>query len=302
MDRGDDKHAAGGTPSRSDGTAPLAPAPGGYLDARRTRVGGRVNLLFFVPLPLVWRAFTADTVGLALNLGALGLMLLAAWLTREGLRAQEAYEARRLARRPALPRKILGAVLTGAGLALAAFADGGGVLAPAIPGVLGAVLHLLAFGPDPLTDKGGGDGDVFQAERVARVVARAETCLSEMTAAVRRTGDREIEARLERFQRVVRDMARTVEDDPRDLTAARRYLGVYLIGARDASVAFADVYSRTRDPRARSDYIQLLADLEANFTIRTRKLLANNAVDLDIEIAVLRERLEREGVRLGDGT
>jgi hypothetical protein len=260
-------------------------------------VGGRVNLLFFAPLPLALRAFGSGPVDLAANLSALGLLLLAAWLTREGLRAEEAYDARRIARRPAIPRKILAALCTGVGLGLAG-AAGGGVLAPLVYGVAGTALHALAFGLDPLRDKHAGDIDSFQNTRVARVVDQAEEYLAAMSTAVRRVGDRALEARLEQFQTTVRDMLRTVEDDPRDLTAARKYLGVYLMGARDAAVKYADLATRAPNPEARENFLALLADLERNFTAKTRALMADSSADLDIEIEVLRERLEREGVHL----
>jgi hypothetical protein len=91
-------------------------------------------------------------------------------------------------------------------------------------------------------------------------------------------------------------MFRTIENDPRDLTAARKYLSVYLMGARDATVKFADIYTRGRDKDARKDYVQLLDDLEANFTARTQKMLTDDRSDLNVEIEVLRERLAREGV------
>jgi hypothetical protein len=287
----------GGKFSPGGGAAP-PPPQGGYRGARRTRVGGRVNMLFIAPLPLAVRAFLAGPVEMALNLAALGLLLLAAWLTREGLRAEEAYDARRIARRPAIPRKIFGSVLTGGGLAVAAHAAGGGVAEPAIYAVAAAALHLLAFGPDPLRDKTAEGIDSFQSDRVARVVDRAEEYLRAMTEAIAGTRDRDLEARLDRFQTTVRDMLRTVEDDPRDLTAARKYLGVYLMGARDAAVKYAALATRAPNPAARENYLVLLSDLEQNFTAKTRALMADSTTDLDIEIEVLRDRLEREGVHL----
>ena len=93
-------------------------------------------------------------------------------------------------------------------------------------------------------------------------------------------------------------MCRTIEEDPRDLTAARKFLGVYLLGARDATAKFADIYSRTRDKQARADYTALLDDLERSFSAKTRKMLLEDRSDLTVEIDVLRERLEREGVHL----
>lgn len=273
---------------------------GAYHGARRTRAGGRVNLLFLAPLPLIWAAFTTGPTGLVLNLVALGALLLAAWLTREGILAQEAYEARKVARAPGFPRKMAGSLLTGLGLGVAGYAAGGEVLAPVIYAVVGTALHGFSFGLDPMKDKGMEGVDKFQTDRVARVVDKAESYLKGMTDAIKRAGDRQAEARLERFQLSVRDMLRTVEEDPRDLTAARKYLGVYLMGARDATVKFADIYARSRDAGARSDYMMLLTDLEENFVAKTRKLLADSNSDLEIEIGVLRDRLAREGIRLDE--
>jgi hypothetical protein len=271
---------------------------GAYRGAARTRAGGRVNLLFLAPLPLIWSAFGNGPSVMAMTLVALGLLLLAAWLTREGLLAQEAYDARKVARRPAIPRKILGSLLTGAGLALAGFAASGGLLAPAVYAVFGAGLHFLAFGPDPMANKGMEGVDEFQTDRVARLVDQAELHLKGMTDAIKRAGDRQVESRVERFQVQVRDLLRTVENDPRDLTAARKYMGVYLQGARDATVKFADIYARDRDPRARADYLALLDDLDASFSAKTKTLLLDDRSDLNIEIEVLRDRLGREGIRL----
>ena len=272
------------------------PQNGSYRGARRTRAGGRVNLLFLAPLPLIWKAFTSEPVEMALYLAALGLLILAAWMTREGILAQEAFEARKVARRPALPRKIVGSLSTGAGLFAAGMA-GFGVLEAVIFAGLGAVIHAFAFGLDPLRDKGADGVDLFQTDRVARAVDEAEAHLAAMSDAIARAGDRQLEARVERFKTTARDLFRTVEEDPRDLTAARKYLSVYLLGARDATVKFAEIYGRNRDAGAKADYTALLDDLEGNFAARTEKLLRDDRSDLDIEIGVLRERLQREGLR-----
>jgi 5-bromo-4-chloroindolyl phosphate hydrolysis protein len=163
--------------------------------------------------------------------------------------------------------------------------------------VLGTLLHSFSFGLDPMRDKGIDGVDSFQTDRVARAVDEAERHLATMREAIARAGDRSLEARVESFQSTARRMFRTVEQDPRDLTAARRYLGVYLLGARDATSKFADLYARTRDTKARADYEALLDDLEKEFAARTDKLLLDDRTSLDIEIEVLRERLEREGVK-----
>ncbi len=281
----------------SPGRGGSARAGGPAVDGRRrTRAGARVNFLFLAPAPLVVLAFMREPVGLAFNLAAFGLLMLAAWLTREGLVAEEAYFARTVARRPAIPRKVFASALTGIALFVAGYGSDQGLLNSAIFGVLGTVLHFLAFGPDPMRDKGLEGVDSFQTDRVARAVDEAEKHLSAMRDAILRARDHGLERRVEEFQETARRMFRTVEQDPRDLTAARRYLGVYLLGARDATAKFADIYARSRDAGARADYETLLDDLERQFAARTEKMLLDDKSDLDVEIEVLRERLEREGV------
>ena len=198
-----------------------------------------------------------------------------------------------MARRPASPRKIFAAVLTGAGLVV-----GGLVAQPLIYAVLfglaGVVLHLGAFGLDPLADKGLEGVDSFQVQRVAKAVDEAEALLAGMKDAILRANDRGLEASVEKFAGIARNLFRTVEGDPGDLTAARKYLSVYLMGARDATVKFADAYAQARDPRIRADYEALLGDLETTFAERTQSMLSGSHTDLDVEIQVLRDRLKLE--------
>ncbi|MGR3566045.1 MAG: 5-bromo-4-chloroindolyl phosphate hydrolysis family protein [Heliomarina sp.] len=257
----------------------------------------RVNLLFVPPAILL--ILSLGKGALALTAGAAGaaVLLLAAWLLREGLRAQAAYEARKVARRPAFPRKLAASLLTGVGVALAAWSNEPGFLAPVLYGVVAGGLHLGAFGLDPFRNKGMEGIDTFQQDRVARAVGEAEAYLGDMTSTIRRTKDRQLENRVARFQATARDLFRTVEEDPRDLTAARKYLTVYLMGARDATVKFTDIYARNPDTEARADYLSLLDDLEQNFDARTQKMLLDDRSDLTVEIDVLRDRLQREGVR-----
>ncbi|HHX88329.1 MAG TPA: hypothetical protein GX700_00940 [Paracoccus sp.] len=283
-------NSPGGDPRVSGGAA-----PGG---AKRPHpVGARVHLLFVLPFLFAFSAFFKDPAGLATNLAVFALLMLAAWLTREGVIAHHAYDERRIARRPAIPRKIFGGAAMGLGLGLAGYLGAGGLGPALVFAVLGAGLHIAAFGLDPLKNKGMEGIDTFQTDRVARVVEEAEDHLKAMSDAILRCRDRQVEDRLRAFQTHVRKLLRTVENDPRRLSAARRYMGVYLLGARDATIKFADLYSRSRDAQARADYIALLDDLERNFALRTETLLDSDRQALDIEMDVLRERLEREGLR-----
>ncbi len=280
----------GNTPPETPRSAPRAPA-------RVDPVGARSNILFVPPVILAFTSLTAGATGLAIGLGGAALLLLGAWFLREGLRAEAAFAARSVARAPAIPRKAFAAVLCGAGTATAAYANDPGIVASAIYGIAATALHVGAFGLDPMRSKGMDGAGRAQSDRVARVVDEAERYLSDMADAGRSTRDRVVEGRIDQFARTVRAMIEMVEQDPRDLTPARRYLGVYLMGARDAAQKFAALYTRTGDAAARDGFLALLSDLETGFGQKTQKLLGDDAADLEIEISVLRDRLGREGVR-----
>lgn len=282
--------------SGTDGAASPRPAP---PPAPRAHGAARVNLLYVAPIPLLFTAFGQDAVGMAVDLAAAAVLVLGAYTLSEGLRAEAAYDARKVARRPALPRKIIAAALAGLGVFLAALSpDSGGLLQPLLYGTIAMALHLAAFGLDPLADKNVEGVDHFQQDRVARVIDEAEAQLERMGRAIKGAGDRKLERRVEGFQATARHMCRTVEEDPRDLTAARKFLVVYLKGAAEATVKFADLYARRRDPEAREKYVALLDDLERNFTAKTDTLMVEDRSALDVEIEVLRDRLQREGVRM----
>ncbi len=269
-----------------------------YQGAKVKPAGARSNVLFAPAIVLAATSINDGAIGMAVGLTGAGVLILGAWLLRGGLEAEAAYDERRVARRPALPRKIFAALACGLGAGIAAWTSEPGLIAPLIFGGAATALHIGAFGIDPMKDKGMEGIDTFQQDRVAKVVDEAEAHLASMSDAIRRAGDRQVEARVERFQTKVRDMIRTVEEDPRDLTAARKFLGVYLMGARDAAIKFSDIYSRSQNRDARSDFMMLLTDLEESFGAKTEKLLLDSNSDLTVEIDVLRERLQREGVRL----
>jgi hypothetical protein len=261
----------------------------------------RAKLLFLVPLPLLFSGIgelqAGNGTGVLYEWGALAALLLAAWLLRDGLEAEDAYNARKVARPPAVPRKVFASAITGIGVALAAFGGAHvGLFSSLIFGGAAALAHSFSFGIDPLRRKGMEGFDEFETERVAKAVDKAEKLLQETISASHKFNDRRLEGRIESLASAARDMFRIVEEDPRDLARARKFMGVYLKGARDATIKFADVYARNRDAQARSDYEALLTDLEQSFAGHRETLLLDDRSDLDVEIEVLRDRLKQEGL------
>lgn len=256
--------------------------------------------LFVVPVLLLPGAVIAlgrgDGVGVLWLGGAWLLFMLGAGLTRTGMIAQAAYEARAVARPPAFPRKLFGAAATGLATALCALrATGSGVQA-LILGGLAAGLHVAAFGTDPMRSKGLDGLDIEALDAAITRIDTARALIGDMTDAARRFGDPALEAQVGRLAETAREVLAKVESDPRELRRARRFLAVYLVGARDATVQFAQSYDASGDAAVRDKYAALLDDLERHFTSQRDTLMQENRTALDVEIDVLRDRLRQEGI------
>lgn len=192
----------------------LPPAPGGPAPQPPRRRGPPALMLAFAGLAFLLPAFRGSPRQMVLSVVACGLVVLAAWLVQEGQRAAEAYEARRVARRPAIPRKGFAAALLAAALFAGGLLPDHGLLYPALYALLGAGLMVLTFGLDPMRDKGMEGVDSFQTDRVARAVDEGEAYLAGMKDAILRANDRSLETRVDRFAAAARQLFRTIEGDP----------------------------------------------------------------------------------------
>ena len=228
--------------------------------------------MFLLPLPLLFAGLGAIGRGNAPEmlgeLGGFAGLMLAAWLLNEGLRAEEAYEARAVARPPAIPRKLFAAALAGASVFLVGVVEPrpGARSARSPSGWWPARRSSWPSALDPMRKKGMEGVDEFATERVARAVDQAEALVREITGAGARIGDRRLEGRVDRLCDQAREVFRVIEQDPRDLARARPFLSVYLLGLRDATVKFADLWGAQPRPARRSaKYEALLGDLETSF-------------------------------------
>ena len=172
--------------------------------AGRARVSLRARLLFLLPLPLLFAGLGAIGRGSAAEmlgeLGGFAGLMLSAWLLNEGLRAEEAYAARAVARPPAIPRKLFAAVLTGASVFAAGLArPGQGMFGALAFGLVAAGAQLVAFGLDPMRKKGLEGVDAFATERIARAIDQAEALVRQTVDAAARIGDRRLEGRVDRL-------------------------------------------------------------------------------------------------------
>lgn len=262
------------------------------------RVSFRGLALFVLPVPLFFGALghlgIGDPLGALANLVGFAALMTAAWLNRQGERAAVAYETRRVAGPPTLPRKVMAAALGGLGVATAAVGGWGLDAAAALGmGIITTASHILAFGIDPIRAKGAGFGGP-EAARVAGALDRAYGKINRIEALAQSLRDPQIERRVGTMLAELRAILDQIESDPRDLPRARRYLSVYLEGAHEATRKYVESRRNSDDPKLRGDYLALLRELEDSFGRGRETLMLEDRSDLEIEIEVLRDRLAQE--------
>lgn len=291
-------HSPGGQPRQVAGHAPSPAGP--WAGRRAASVSLRGLLLFILPTPLllgaVWGLLSADPARLAGFMGAYAALLAGAALTRTGLVAAAAYQARAVARPPAFPRKLFGAALTGIGVAAATMLGGAGPATAAGMGAVAAALHVLAFGPDPMRSKGLDGLSGAALEEAATRLETARRLIAEMVAAAGHFNDLALSDRVAALAAEAEAVVAQLEREPGGLGRARRFLAVYLVGARDATVRYAQSWDENRDPETAARYAVLLEDLSTQFAEHRKALAAGDRTALEVEIDVLRDRLKLEGL------
>ena len=268
---------------------------------RRARFRKRGWLILLAAAPLVFGAFKAltggDAVGMAINLGLFGLFGLSAYLIREGGEAEDAYEDRKYASAPALPRKLIGSALLGGALTLTGLLgwDIGWIQSIGL-GLLGAAASVLTFGVDPMRSKGEISLSGVTPQMVEEAIREAEEKIEGIERAAADVADSPLRDRLAGITARARDILKRIEEDPSDLRRARKFLKVYLDGALEATRKYVRSQHDLGETGMYMKFRSLLDDMKATFDKQHEQLLVNDHIDLDVEIDVLAERLNRETV------
>jgi hypothetical protein len=258
-------------------------------------------LLFLLPLPLLFKAVVSLWAGdLAATLGSgipFAVLLLGALIAREGLVREARYLDRPLAFAPPPPLKAIAAVMVGAGAALAAYAAAGHTLIIAALFGAGALAGtLLYYGADPRRQKVGAAGSGIGGDELGTALKQAYAKLDGINEARKAIPSREFQERLTAIVGETEAILKLIEEDPRDLGRARRFLHVYLDGVLGVTRQYAETHPKTQSLELEQNFRALLMDMETVCKEQRQKLVQNDLLDLDVQIEVLSTRLKREGV------
>jgi 5-bromo-4-chloroindolyl phosphate hydrolysis protein len=262
----------------------------------------RGALLFVLPLPLVLALFISlmrgDFTKTLIHLFSLALMYGAAAAARRGFAHEAAYQDQRYAAAPRLPLKTLAAILLSLGTWLCSYfaADQSLAFALLVAGLSFAGFYF-AYGLDPRQDKAlpaGSHG--LNSDELVTTLAEAERKLSAIDATRRHLSNLELQQRVARIADMGREILGVIANDPRDMPRARKFLYVYLDGTQRVCEGYARTHQQAPSVELEDKFRNVLGTIEEVFAQQRQHLLANDVMDLDVQIEVLRTQLQHEGI------
>lgn len=261
-------------------------------------------LLYLLPLPLLPATVVAlasgHTVAALARAAAFALAMLAATLIRKGIRLDQEGKQRRFKRRAStIPYRMIGAgVITLSMFILAywgIFNDYG-----LIESVLFALATLLGtylyYDFDPARKDPEVAAVGITTEELIELLDEAEDRIASIERASKEIKNVEFKDRLRRIVREARAILDTIEEDPTDARRARKFLKVYLDGAKQVTEGYAKAHRNDANPVLEDNFRRVLTTIETVVAEQQEKLRENNVSDLDVNIEVLQMQLEKEGV------
>lgn len=266
------------------------------IDTVKTGIKG--TLLFLMPLPVLIAAVIHLVKGhlfSSITAGALfaGFMI-AAVIARHGFKLESKFKQKRLAKAPGTPFKSVAAIILSVSTSLTAFLLSDYSLFPSI--LIGFVTLLgfyMAYGIDPRNDKTGNISLGVSADEVFQALEAAEIKIEAIEVARKNIKNIKFDQHLRRIIEKARGILSLIEEDPKDLTRARKFLKVYLDGTQRVTESYAKTHSKDATTEVLDkNFQEVLDSIETTFDEQHKKLLENDQFDLDVKIEVLKTQLK----------
>ena len=275
--------------------------PKRYFSDVLQRYSPRGLLLYFLPMPLLPATIIAlgkgQLAGILVNAAGFTLFMFAAWCLRKGLQAEHIYANSSIARPPKKPLKMIAAVIAALTTGMIAWLGAGHSLPVGLMFAGGAFLGMyLSYGFDPRDEKKIAAAHGYSGDEILRALEDSSRIIRSIEQANGRIRNAELNRRIERICEVADRILAEIEADPRDFRRARKFLNVYLDGARQVTEGYAKTHQHSQSGELEQNFRNVLDTIESVFQEQHQKLLEEDVFDLDVKIEVLTTQLKREGI------
>ena len=230
------------------------------------------------------KAFILNGVGFVLFMGVIRL-------AKKGFAQEAEYRTKTLAKAPKVPYKNIAGVLLGITTFYSAFVAGGiPLLKSLFLGLIATVGWFLYYGKDPKADKLENIGDI-SAEFVLETIQEAEGKLSTIRDHMREIDDITLRHKLSGALEQAEKILQTIQEDPKDIRVARKFLIVYIDGIAKVTDSYTQLEEEQIDDATKARLHTLMDEVQQRFDKELARLKGNNQFDLDVRIDTLKAQI-----------
>jgi 5-bromo-4-chloroindolyl phosphate hydrolysis protein len=258
-------------------------------------------MLYILPMLLIPATVIALAKGhllsILINAAGFTFYMAAAWCLRKGLKAEYIYAHSRIGRPPQTPLKTVAAVITALTTGMIAWLGAKHSLPVALIFAGGAFLGMyLSYGLDTRSENKITAAYGYSGDEISRALEDSSRIIRNIEQANNRIRNTELNRRIEHICDIANNILEEIATDPRDFRRARKFLNIYLDGARQVTEGYAKTHQQTHSGELEQNFRNVLETIESVFQEQHQKLLEEDVFDLDVKIEVLTSQLKREGI------
>jgi len=255
---------------------------------------GALLYIFLVPLFLsvVLALFNTNIKAFILNGISFFLFLAVSRIAHKGFVEEGLYHTSTFAKAPKVPYKMIAGYLLGGSTFFTAFITGGQpFVKSAFLAIIATVGYYMFYGFDPKSDKFKNLGDV-SAEFVLETIKEAKGKIAHIEADMQNIKDTLLYEKLTVAVSKAQSILQTIQEDPKDVRVARKFLTVYIDGVAKVTDAYTAMDEKDITAKTKEKLHTLMDDVEIRFEKELQRLKNNNEFDLDVHIDVLKEQIK----------
>jgi 5-bromo-4-chloroindolyl phosphate hydrolysis protein len=255
---------------------------------------GTLLYLFLIPLflSIILALFQTNIKAFILNGISFFLFLAVTTLAKRGFTQEGKYHHATFTKAPKTPYKMIAGYLLGGATFFTAFIAGGEPFVKSVfLAVIATVGYYLFYGFDPKKDKLENLGDI-SAEFVLETINEAKGKLSTIEKHMQEIKDTILHEKLNVALQKAEHILQTIQEDPKDIRVARKFLIVYIDGIAKVTDAYTSMDEKDIDAPTKQKLHALMDEVEEKFDKELLRLKNNNQFDLDVHIDTLKEQIK----------
>ena len=255
---------------------------------------GTLLYVFLLPLfiAVILALLQTNIQAFLLNSMAFAFFFITVKVSAKGFSQEADYINSTLTKAPKIPYKTIAGFLLGGSTFFTAWIAGGKPFMVALfLGSIATLGYYLFYGFDPKKDKLENLGDV-SAEFVLETINEAKGKLVDIESHMDEIKDKVLFEKLNIAVGKAKDILETIQNDPKDIRVARKFLIVYIDGVRKVTDSYVAMDEEDINSETKEKLYSLIADLDTRFDKELDRLKNNNQFDLDVHIDVLKEQIK----------